>query len=384
MDIAGLFRDESRRRREFPVVGERVFLAHAAVSPLPGRVRERMRSYLDAASLDDQEAVLGPEFFSETRASAARLLGVDPAEIALLGPTSTGLSLVAEGLPFNAGDNVLVCQEDYPSNVYPWLGLRRRGVEVRFLRSVRPGCVTVDEVLAQVDQRTRLVSLASCHFVTGWRPDIEQIGRGLRERGIWFCVDGIQTLGAFPTPLNQVDFLAADAHKWLLGPSGAGVLYVRREAQDHLWPVLLGWHNVRCPDFVAQKELVLRPGAGRYEPGTANLTGLVGLRAAVELLSEVGIDAIAAELIRKRSRLVEGLRQRGMELLLPDALQIHASAIVSFRFPKTPAEVLHRRLTEAGFAVSLRTMPGEGRWIRVSPHFYNTDAELDRLLNALG
>ncbi|RME94293.1 MAG: aminotransferase class V-fold PLP-dependent enzyme [Verrucomicrobia bacterium] len=384
MELDRLLQDESLRRREFPVAAERVFLAHAAVAPLPDRVRRRMQNHLDAACRDDQEAVLGEGFFRETRALAARLLGVEPAEVALLGPTSTGLSLVAEGLPFNAGDNVLVCREDYPSNVYPWLGLRRRGVEVRYLRSSRPGCVTAEEVLAQVDERTRLVSLASCHFVTGWRPDIDAIGRELHARGVWFCVDGIQTLGAFPTPLAHVDFLAADAHKWLLGPGGAGVFYVRREVQEDLRPVLLGWHNVRCPDFVALDQLDLRSDARRYEPGTANVVGLVGLRAALELLLEVGLDAIAVELLRKRRRLIAGLHERGMELLLPDAPETHASAIVSFRPRNETPESLHQRLTAAGFVVSLRTMPGAGRWIRLSPHFYNTDEELDRLLAFLG
>jgi selenocysteine lyase/cysteine desulfurase len=210
------------------------------------------------------------------------------------------------------------------------------------------------------------------------------LGRWLRSRGIWFCLDAIQTLGAFPTVARHVDFLAADAHKWLLGPCAAGVLYVRRELQDQLRPVVLGWHNVRCPEFVAQEELVLRPDARRYEVGSHNLLGLAGLRAAFALLEEVGVDAIAADLIRKRRWLSETLQSRGCEVLLPDLPPEHTSGIVSFTRPDVDTAALHTRLTQAGIVTSLRTTRDQRRWIRVSPHYYNTDAELGRLVEEIG
>src|SRR5262249_7075721 len=154
----------------------------------------------------------------------------------------------------------------------------------------------------------RLVALASCHFISGYRLQLDEIGAELHKRGILFCVDAIQTVGAFPTPVTHIDFLAADAHKWMLGPCAAGLLYVRRDVQDRLQPVALGWNNVRCPNFVAQEELAFRSGAKRYEAGSHNLLGLVGLHAAIELLHEIGIEQIAAELLRKRAWLVPALQ----------------------------------------------------------------------------
>src|SRR5439155_24438330 len=175
------------------------------------------------------------------------------------------------------------------------------------------------DVLGQVDENTRLVALASCHFISGYRIDLEAIGKGLRQRGILFCLDAIQTLGAFPTTVAHVDFLAADAHKWLLGPCGAGLLYVRRELQERLNPPIYGWHNVRCPDFVAQEQITFRSGATKYEAGTHNLLGLVGLVAALELILEVGVENIAPELLRKRALLLSALQAAGCVILPPES-----------------------------------------------------------------
>jgi len=206
---------------------------------------------------------------------------------------------VASGLRFRRGDNILIYFDDYPSNVYPWMALAEQGVEVRLMNLRGLGAIRPRDVSGQIDENTKLVALASCHFISGYRIDLPAIASFLRERNIMFCVDAIQTVGAFPTDASQLDFLAADAHKWLLGPCGAGILYVRESLQQHLAPPIYGWHNVRSPDFVAQEEIVLRSGAARYEAGTHNLLGLVGLVAAIEFILEVGVENIARELLRK-------------------------------------------------------------------------------------
>jgi len=314
---------------------------------------------------------------------AARLLSCHSGEIALVGPTSLALSLVGAGLRFKPGDNVLVYFEDYPSNVYPWMAWAEQGVEVRHVQARELGLITLEDVLAQVDGRTRFVSLASCHFIAGFRIDIDAIGCALHERGILFCVDGIQTVGAFPTSLRHVDFLAADAHKWMLGPCSAGLLYVSRKAQEELKPAVLGWHNVRCPEFVAQKELVFPAGARRYEAGTHNLLGIVGLNAALELLLEVGVQRISQELLRQRAVLIRGLRDRGWQVLHAEAEQAHAGSIVSFRRDGVDMAKRHADLAKHAMATSLRVDRQGRRFIRLSPHFYNTDAELQRLLELL-
>jgi len=383
MTIADLFASEDLRQNEFPVARQKVFLAHAGVCPLPRRVAEAMGHYLTRITGDDQEEALPASFFLETRALAARLLHAQAEEIALVGPTSLALSYIASGLSFNQRDNVLIYHDDYPANVYPWMALAEKGVQVRFLNVREIGLIHLADVQSQVDDQTRLVALASCHFVSGHRIDVQGIGSFLAGRNIPFCVDGIQTLGAFPTTVERVDFLAADAHKWLLGPCAAGILYVRRSWQERLRPTVYGWHNVRCPNYVAQDRLVYPPDARRYEPGSANLIGLVGLRAAIELLLEIGIDNIAAELLRKRKWLVPALQAKGYRVLHPEAPPESASGIVTFHRPDADLPALHQKLSAANIITSLRADRSGNRYIRLSPHFYNTDAELRRLLALL-
>src|ERR1051325_452452 len=185
MTLAEILSNEELRRHEFPVAREKIFLGHAGVCPLPRRVAEAIRDYAT--------------------------------------PTTLALSFVASGLPWRKHDNILIYHDDYPSNVYPWMALAERGVQVRFMNVRELGRIRAVDVQGQVDEQTRLVALASCHFVSGWRIDLAGIGQYLHGRGIAFCVDGIQTLRAVPTTGEPLDFLAADAHKWLLGPCAAGI-----------------------------------------------------------------------------------------------------------------------------------------------------------------
>ncbi len=319
----------------------------------------------------------------QTRERAACLLDAQPDEIAFVGPTSLALSFVAAGLPWKKNDNVLIYFDDYPANVYPWMALAEKGVEVRFLNTREPGRIRPQDVIGQVDEQTRLVALASCHFLSGYRIDCNAIGRALHERNILFCVDAIQTLGAFPTTVEQIDFLAADGHKWLLGPCAAGLLFVRKSLQDALRPIAFGWHNVRCPNYVAQEEMILRTDARRYEAGTQTLLGLVGLNTALELLLEIGIDHIAAELLRKRSLLVSALQAKGYTVLHADAPAANASGIIAFSREGIDPGTLCQRLDGAGVVASLRADRAGRKFIRFSPHFYNTDAELQRALDVL-
>jgi selenocysteine lyase/cysteine desulfurase len=383
MTIEEILNNEELRQHEFPVTARCVFLAHAGVCPLPRRVADAIARYAHAGTEYDQERIVYPEILTETRHIASRLLGCNADEVAFVGPTSLALSLVAAGWPWRRRDNVVVYFDDYPSNVYPWMALAERGVKVRLLNTKGLGCIRPVDVLGQVDGQTRMVALASCHFVSGYRIELESIGRQLHERGILFCVDGIQTLGAFPTPLQHVDFLAADAHKWLLGPCAAGLLYVRREHQERLHPGWYGWNNVRCPNFIAQEQIEFRSGPARFEAGTYNLLGLVGLKAAMELLLEIGIENIARELLRKRAQLIPALHEKGYTVLQADAPAQNASAIISFHRPETDMAALHQKLLDNRIVTSLRTDRSGRKYIRVSPHFYNTDAELQSLLDNL-
>lgn len=368
------------RNREFPVTKERIFLGHAGVCPLPRRVKEAVDRYAEGCTTSDQEFVLPPSWLRETRQLAANFLGVKLEEVAFVGPTSLGLSFVAEGIKIRRDQHVLVYHDDYPSNVYPWMAMADRGVAVRFLNIRDYGVIRVRDVLGQVDENTRLVALASCHFLSSYRIDLDGIGKELRKREVLFCVDGIQTVGAFPTSLRYVDFMAADAHKWLLGPLACGLFYVRQEVQAQLRPTSHGWHNVRSPNYVAQDDLEYRKDARRYEAGSQNLLGLVGLRASLELLNEIRLENIGRDLRTKRQWLVPALQEKEYQVLAAEAGPENGGGMTTFFKPGMQMAPIHEKLAEAKIVTSLRADRKNQSYIRLAPHFYNTDEELRRVV----
>jgi selenocysteine lyase/cysteine desulfurase len=380
MTLQEILSDETLRRREFPVAEKKIFLSHAAVCPLPRRVADEVSNYVREATTGDQERFIYPQILDNGRKTVAGFLNCQPEEVAFVGPTSLALSYVASGLKFRRGDNVLVYFDDYPSNVYPWMALAEQGVQVRLMNTKGLGMIRDIDVMGQVDENTRLVALASCHFISGWRLDISKIGKYLRERGILFCVDAIQTLGAFPTPVEYVDFMAGDAHKWLLGPCGAGLMYVRREVQEKLNPPIYGWHNVNNPNFVAQERIEFRSDARKYEAGTANLLGVVGVLTSLKMILEIGVENIGRELLRKRGMLVPALQAKGYTVLNADAAVENSSGIVTFFNPGKDFAALYQKLLDANIVASLRTDRSGQNYLRLSPHFYNTDEELNRML----
>lgn len=374
--------DEAQRRELFPVCREKIFFAHAAVTALPRGVADAVCDYTRRSSENHQEFGDVLRDIKRARRAAAELIGAKADEIALLGPTSLGLSLFANGLPWREGDEVLCYAGDYPANVYPWIELRRRGVVVRLLEPERPGEITPDFIERALTPRTRLVALASAHFFTGYRIDVDAIGRLLHARGVLFSLDAIQTLGAFPTSVEHVDFLSADAHKWLLGPLAIGIVYVRREHFELLRPTLLGAWNVVSPNFIAQEEIEFVRTAQRYEPGVLNTAGIYGMMAALELIAGHGIDAIAARLLELKAHLVGHLDALDFQILGPRS-GANATSSTTFRHPRASSAALFTALEKANVVASLR-YDREGRdYLRFSPHFYNTEAEIDVAVAAL-
>jgi selenocysteine lyase/cysteine desulfurase len=383
MTLTEILANEELRRHEFPVCRDKVFLAHAGDCPLPRRVAEAISTYAHQCCTGDQEKFVFPDVLTRGRQLAARLLNCQPEEIAFVGPTSLALSFIAGSLRFRKGDNILVYFDDYPSNVYPWMALAEQGVRVRYLNTRGIGVIRPQDVVGQMDEQTRLVALATCHFISGYRIDHQAIGRCLKERNTLLCLDAIQTLGAFPTTVEHADLLAADAHKWLLGPCAAGLMYVRKSVIERMTPPVHGWGNVRCPNYVAQEAIEFRKDSLRFEVGTHNFLGLVGLVAAMELILEIGVEEIARELLRKRDWLVPALQAKGYTVAQADAPPQAGSGILSFSRPVTDMPGLHQKLANAGIVASLRTDRKGQRYLRLSPHFYNTDAELQRVLELL-
>ncbi len=290
-----------------------------------------------------------------------------------------GLALVAAGLDWKAGDNVICYRDDYPANVHPWMNLARQGVGVRFVEPAQYGNVTVADLKPLVDSRTRLVSLASAHFVSGWRLDVNAVGRFLHEHGVLFCLDGIQTFGALATEMRHVDFAAADAHKWLLGPLGIAILYVRQEYFERLRPALVGAHTAMTPDFLVQEPMKFWPDARRYEPGSSNLTGIVGLHAALRMIEDFGLANIERRVLELARHAIREGQSRSLKIVGP-AVGDGLTGIVSFQSAKHDLQKAHGRLAQAGIMTSLRQQRNGSVCLRLSPHFYNLEREITAAL----
>jgi selenocysteine lyase/cysteine desulfurase len=372
--------DWERLRADLPVTGRWAFLDNAAVAPLSGRARRAIVDYAD--DMAGNGVISSPRWLKrieEVRGLAARLLNADPTEIAFVPSTSAGIGLVAEGLDWHSGDNIVTAAEEYPANLYPWMNLAARGVETRRIASRGPR-IAIDDIRAALDARTRLVSLSSVEYASGFRNDIDAIGQLCRERGILFFVDAIQSLGVLPLDVqaSPIDFLAADGHKWLLGPEGAGIFYIRREHIDRLHPVGVGWHSVvNCFDF-GNTNFHLRPDAARWEGGSPNAAGITALGASLELLLEISVPAIEKRALELTDHLCQQAAKAGLTVF-SSRQGNDWSSIVSI-VPPAGADgmAVVRRCRDAGVVINCRA----GR-LRVSPHCYNTSAEIDRVIDLL-
>jgi cysteine desulfurase / selenocysteine lyase len=373
--------NSQQRFEEFPITRTKVFLAHAAICPFPQRVCHAISDYCQKNANFGQWEYLWSHTENETRTYAAKLVGGSSDEIAFISSTSMGLSLIAGGLSWHQGDNVVVANGDFPANIYPWLNLNRLGVKTKLIPRRANGSVTVADITQTIDKNTRLVSLSSVNFVTGFRLDLDTIGSFLQKRGILFCVDAIQSLGALPFSSEYVDFAVASSHKWLMGPIGIGILFVKKKHFTTLNPVLIGWKSVNDNHNYLNYHPDLSDTAKRYEPGTLNGIGIVGLHAALAMLLEIGIDNIAAHLGTLRNQLITGLKSLEFEVLSPS--DNNSSGIISFTSNSVDISKLRKFLDLNNFIVSIRDTLDGRNCIRVSPHFYNTGAEIESLINSI-
>jgi selenocysteine lyase/cysteine desulfurase len=366
-------------RDEMPVTRHWAFFDHAAVAPLSGRAQQALTAW--AADLAENGVAHDPQWVrrvGEVRELCGRLLNADPLDIAFIKNTSEGIGIVAEGYPWHSGDNVVIAEDEYPANRYPWMNLAGRGVEVRAVPS-RGGRVLLDDLRAALDGRTRVVSLSFVEYATGFRNDLDAVGGLCRERGVHFFVDAIQGLGVLPLDVSRtpLDFLAADGHKWLLGPEGAGILWVRRELVDLLHPVGVGWNSVVGARDFGRIDFRLKPHAGRWESGSLNVAGITALGASLEWLLGLGIPAVTARVLELTDYLCARAPAAGLEVFSSRAAD-ERSGIVSLAAPGADVRELVRRCRAGGILINHRA----GR-LRVSPHCYNTTEEIDRLLAAM-
>jgi len=367
-------------RAHFPVTRRWAFFDHAAVAPLPDAAAAALKDYAESLTENGITAVgrwVGR--INAVRALAARLINApSPDDVCFVPNTSAGIGIAAEGFPWRPGDNVVTAAEEYPANQYPWMNLRDRGVEVRTVPS-RGSRVSVDDVRAATDARTRLLTISAVEFGSGFRNDLAALGELCRSRDIFFFVDAIQSLGVIPLDVQQlpVDALAADGHKWMLGPEGAGIAYVRRDWAERLRAVMVGWNSVVNPLDFNTIDFRLKPHAGRWEGGSYNVPGVTALGASLELLLAAGIDNVYARVMAVTDYLCDRAASAGLEVFSSRAAG-EKSGIVSLVKPGHDPAALVKRCRAAGVVVNNRH-----NRLRVSPHAYNTEAEIDRFLDAV-
>lgn len=371
-------------RRAMPVTDEWAYFDHAGVAPLPAPARDRIKDWADdTAASGDVNWSRWNRSVERIRAAAATLIAAAPEEIAVVRNTTEGLTLVAEGYPWQSGDNVVITGGDFPTNVYPWLNLADRGVEVRQM-DVPDGRITPEFLAAHCDAHTRLAAFSWVHYASGWRVDVDAMAEVAHRVGALVCVDAIQGLGIMPLDVRatRVDFLAADGHKWLLGPEGCGVLYVRGEHLNLLRPIGLGWNSVAHSGDFGNTDLVLKPTAARYEGGTYPMASVVGLDASLELLGAHSVDDVSARVLAVAESLAERLLEIGARVVRFEQ-PANRSAIVSFDFADNKiahTDLAHfpRACRDAGVVINRR-----GGRLRASPHVYTSSEDIDRLIETL-
>jgi len=363
-------------REEFPVTENLVYLNHAAVAPLPLRAARAMQGLAEDSLkfgtlhydqwLDAHEGV---------RVAAARLIGASRSEIALVKNTSEGISMVAQGLDWHPGDRIVAFREEFPSNYYPWLRLEgAKRCTVDWLSMTDP--------LEQIEiacTGAKLLAISFVQYLSGFRADLRAIGEICRRHHCFFFVDAIQGLGAFPLDVeaNHIDALAADGHKWMLGPEGCGILYVRHARQDSIFPEEFGWTNVAGFNDYASRDMALRQDAGRYECGTLNTIGCFGLRTSLELVLEAGVDRIAPAVQALTDQLAEGAMKKGYQLL-GDRTPENGAGIIAIQKPGMDSRKVVHDLKQKGMIAA----PRQG-WVRMSPHFYISPEDIERVVEAL-
>lgn len=364
--------DWEKLRENFPVTRNKVYLNHAAHSPLPEPVRDAMckcveefSEFGDAADLDDGKS------------SFARLINAEKEEVALVESTSMGLNIIANMLDYPAGSNVVTTDLEYPAVVYPWMN-KKFGVTIKYVAN-KEGKILLEDLENAIDNKTVAVAISHVEYMNGFRFDLKAVSEIARKHDVYFIVDAIQSLGALRVDVKgaDVDFLTAGCYKWMLGPLGVGYLYVRKDLIEKFEPPFIGWASVKPEVFETIemweiRQLKLSETASRFEVGTPSRISAHGAAAALKLLLNAGIDKIEKGVLTLTDHLIELLTEKGLKLQTP-LEPANRSGIVNFLIDN--AQERTRKLAKMGIIVSARS-----HGIRVSPHFYNTEEEIDKLV----
>jgi cysteine desulfurase/selenocysteine lyase len=372
--------DPLEARSLIPLSDHYIHMNHAGNSPLSRRSAAAVEQVVDAKLNRPHRPGWSFEEADRVRGLAARLINGAPDSVALTRSTAHGMSLLAQGLEWRPGDSVVGAQWEYPANVYPWMALEARGVEYRQAKLVG-GRITPDAVFSLVDERTRVVALSHVQFWNGYRVDVASIGTECRRRGIILAVDVMQSVGALRVDVERmpIDFCATGGGKWLMATAGIGFCYFAPTLLKGVRPLIVGPVSMAVQDQYFDAEFKPAPTARRFEESVISLLDMAALGPALELLLEVGPDVIQERVLDLSARLSGGLAEHGYELVEPwPRLRAESSGIVSFRKPGVTPQAVLRDLNAA--RIVART---HRDFVRLSPHFYNTEQEVDRVLEVL-
>lgn len=369
----------SESRKYFPYLKSgRIYMNHAAISPLSSPVVEQINKYLHVRSETDVENFqdyLG--LVTETKNRISELINSSSDRIAFVDNTSNGLNILAQGLDWNPGDRILLNDVEFPSNIYPFLNLKQQGVEIDFVKS-RDGCVTYEDIESAVTAKTKLISISYVQFLSGYRADLEKIGELCSNKGIIFCVDSIQALGAITLDVKKykIDFLANGTQKWLMALEGLGFIFITEELQEKITPKYVGWTSVADAWNLLDYKLVLKRNADRFQNGTLSVVGINALNASLKFLQSFGYKNIEETILNNTDYFLSSLLEIGITPLLKNAGRNNLSAIVSFKSVK--AKDIFDKLLAQNITAAVR----EGI-VRFSPHFYNSKEEIDKVIVCL-
>ncbi|MHB8580249.1 MAG: aminotransferase class V-fold PLP-dependent enzyme [Ignavibacteriaceae bacterium] len=366
-------------RAEFPYLNSgKIYFNHASTGPMSKRVLKTIEKVLYEKSETNIDDYLGLQaVIKESKNYLASMINTSADRIAFVDNTSTGINIIAQSVKWKKGDRVLLNDLEFPANVYPYLNLKEEGVEIDFVKS-HDGIVSAEDVIENIKPATRLVSISYVQFLTGYRVDLEKIGKVCKERGIIFSVDAIQGLGALKLDVKKcnVDFLSSGSQKWMLGLQGLGIIYISEELQQNVEPKFIGWLSVEDAWNLLHYDLKLKKSADCFQGGTLNSIGIYALNASLKFFKEFGYDKIEELVLKNSEYLIKQLQTIGLSPVLENCSKENLSGIVSFKHKDS--QIVYDELIAQNIHCAVR----EG-YVRFSPHFYNIKEEIDKVTEVL-
>ena len=366
-------------RELFPHLrADKIYFNHASTGPMSERVKDKLIHLIRDRSgekIDDYKEFM--QTYEEAKYILAELINSTPARIAFVDNTSNGINIIAQGLKLKKGDRILLNDIEFPANVYPFLNLKKNGIEIDFAKS-QNGIVSAEDIINSVKENTKLISVSFVQFLSGYKVDLEKLGKYCNENGIILSVDAIQGLGALQLDVKRcnIDFISCGTQKWLLGLQGLGFVYVSENLQGKLDPKYVGWLSVKNAWSLLNYDLSLRNSAERFQNGTINTFGIYALNASLKLFKEFGIENVERRVIENSTYFINELKNIGYNPILKNQSEESLSGIVSIRNEKNKEiyEELEKKNVNAAFREGI---------IRFSPHFYNTNEEIDIVISKL-